>query len=59
VDQYETISNDGALRRGGLALAGSSAVAQITNAPVGTMAKPDQNFMNEAADQIFHRPGPP
>jgi hypothetical protein len=43
----------------GLALAGSSAVAQITNAPVGTMAKPDQNFMNEAADQIFHRPGPP
>ncbi len=32
----------------GLALAGSGAVAQISNAPTGTMAKADQNFMNEA-----------
>jgi putative membrane protein len=31
-----------------LALAGSGAVAQIKNAPAGTMAKPDQRFMNDA-----------
>jgi putative membrane protein len=34
----------------GLALASSGAVAQIRNAPTGTMAKADQNFMNEAVE---------
>lgn len=32
----------------GLALASSGAMAQIKNAPTGTMAKADQNFMNDA-----------
>jgi putative membrane protein len=32
----------------GLALASPGAIAQINNAPMGTMAKADQNFLNEA-----------
>lgn len=32
----------------GLALASSGAMAQIKDAPTGTMAKADQNFMNDA-----------
>ena len=35
---------------GGLALAGTSANAQIKNAPSGTMAKADQTFMNDAIE---------
>ncbi len=31
-----------------LALASGGAIAQINNAPAGTMAKTDQNFMNDA-----------
>jgi len=34
----------------GLAFAAASANAQIKNAPAGTMAKADQNFMNEAIE---------